>query len=211
MTRSTLERLAPLTGIVFVLLVVIAFVVSGEPPDSDDSTEEVVSFWTENDGEQIAGAIIGGWAAVFLVWFAGSLRATLKRAEGEPGRLAAIAFGGFLLLALGILAFSGFQFAAGETAGDVPDEVTQTLSVLNADFFIPLAAGNVIALLATGVAIVRHGGLPRWLGWVAIVLGIASLTPVGFFAFLIGGIWVLVISVLIYLGDRSPAAASPPA
>lgn len=209
MTRSTLERLAPLTGIVFVVLIVISFIVGGEPPDSDDSTEEVVRFWTENDGEQVASAAIAGWAAVFLVWFGGSVRAALRRAEGEPARLSAIAFGGFLVLALGILAFSGFQFAAGETAGDVPDEVTQTLSVLNSDFFIPLAAGNVIALLATGIATVRYGALPRWLGWVAIVLGIVSLTPVGFFAFIAAGLWVLIVSVLLTGVDRTSPAGPP--
>lgn len=211
MTRSTLERLAPLTGIAFVVLIVISFIVGGESPDSDDSTEEVVRFWTENDGEQVWSAVIGAWSAVFLVWFGGSVRVALRRAEGEPGRLSAISFGGFLLLALGILAFSGFQFAAGETAGDVPDEVTQTLSVLFSDFFIPLAAGNVIALLATGIATVRHGGLPRWLGWVAIVLGIVSLTPAGFFAFLGAGIWVLILSVLLFRADRVSPAAPPAA
>ena len=58
MSRGTLERFAPLTGIVFVVLVVIAFAVGGETPDVDDSTRKVVDFWTENDGEQIAAAIL---------------------------------------------------------------------------------------------------------------------------------------------------------
>ncbi len=75
MSRSTLERLAPLTGIVFVALLVISFIVGGEAPDADESTEEVVAFWTEDDSAQIASAIIGAWAAVFLVWFGGTVAA----------------------------------------------------------------------------------------------------------------------------------------
>jgi hypothetical protein len=206
MSRGTLERFAPLTGIVFVVLVVIAFAVGGETPDVDDSTRKVVDFWTENDGEQIAAAILGAWASVFLVWFGGSLRATLRRAEGEPGRFSAISFGGFLTMAIGLNAFGGMGFAAADTAGDVPPAVTQTLSVLDSDFFFILAAGSFLALTASGIAIVARGGLAPWLGYLAIVLGIASLTPVGFFAFLAGGIWILVASVLLFMGERTPAA-----
>lgn len=210
MSRSTLERLAPLTGIVFVALLVISFIVGGDSPDADDSTEEVVAFWTEEESAQIASAIIGAWAAVFLVWFGGTVAAAVRRAEGEPGRLASIAFGGFLLIALGGLSFSAFQFAAAETAGDVPDEVTQTLSVLFSDFFFPLAAGTLLALLSVGVATLRHGVLPRWLGYAAIVIAIAALTPVGFFAFLAAGVWVLIVSIVLYSsGTTTPT--QPPA
>ena len=39
-------------------------------------------------------------------------------------------------------------------------------------------------LLATGLSIVLYGALPKWLGWIAILLGVIGLTPIGFFAFL---------------------------
>jgi hypothetical protein len=209
MSRSTLERLAPLTGIAFVALLVISFIVGGDTPDADESTEEVVAFWTEEDSSQIASAIIGAWAAVFLVWFGGTLAAALRRAEVEASRLASIAFGGFLLIAVGGLSFSAFQFAAADTAGDVPAEVTQTLSVLFEDFFFPLAAGTVLALLSVGVAALRHGVLPRWLGYAAIVIAIAALTPAGFFAFLAAGVWVLAVSVVLYSSGTAPPTQPP--
>lgn len=209
MSRSTLERLAPLTGIVFVALLVISFIVGGESPDADESTEEVVAFWTDEDSAQIASAIIGAWAAVFLVWFGGTVAAAVRRAEVEAGRLASIAFGGFLLIALGALSFSAFQFAAADTAGDVPAEVTQTLSVLFADFFFPLAGGTLLALLSVGIAALRHGVLPRWLGYAAIVVAIVALTPAGFFAFLAAGVWVLVVSVVLYSRGTAPPAQPP--
>ena len=209
MSRSTLERLAPLTGIVFVALLVISFIVGGESPDADESTEDVVAFWTEDDSAQIASAIIGAWAAVFLVWFGATVAAAVRRAEIEAGRLASIAFGGFLLIAVGGLSFSAFQFAAADTAGDVPAEVTQTLSVLFADFFFPLAGGTFLALLSVGIATLRHGVLPRWLGYAAIVIAIAALTPVGFFAFLAAGIWVLAVSVVLYTSGTAPPTQPP--
>jgi hypothetical protein len=211
MDRSTLERLAPLTGIAFVVLIVASFIIGGESPDVDDSTADVIDFWSENDSANIWSAVLGGLATVFLVWFGGSMRVFLRRGEGEPGRLSAIAFAGFLLAAAGGGMFCGFQFSAADTVGDVPEDVTQTLSVLTSDFFIPFAAGNLVAFVASGLAIVRFGVLPSWLGWVALVIGIASLTPIGFFAFLAGGIWILVASVLIYQeGAQGPTPTTVP-
>jgi hypothetical protein len=36
-----------------------------------------------------------------------------------------------------------------------------------------------------------------WLGWIAIVLAVIALTPIGFAAFVCGGVWVAVTSVLL--------------
>jgi hypothetical protein len=40
------------------------------------------------------------------------------------------------------------------------------------------------------------------------VIGIAAFTPVGFFAFLLGGVWILVTSIVMYMsGQPSEAPA----
>lgn len=199
MNRSTLERLAPLTGVVFVALFVVSFIVAGEPPDADDPAEEVVRYWADKDTANMWAAALVLWGSVLAVWFGASVRTALRRAEGEPGRLSALVLAGWVIFAVGATAFAGFAFAAADTVGDVPPEVTQTLHVLNVQFFPILSLGMALAFLATGVASLRHGGIPRWLGYVAILLGIAVVTPVGFFAFVVGGAWVLVVSVLLYL------------
>ena len=160
MTR-TLYRLAPLTGAAFFVLIVVALIIEGNPPDADEPTQEVVSWWTENDSKSLAAALLGGLASALLVWFGGSVWATLRRAEGEPGRIAAIAFGGFLIAGVGNASLFGFVSATAQTSGDVPAEVTQTLSVLSELFFIPFAMGLLVALLATAVVILHHGGLYR--------------------------------------------------
>jgi hypothetical protein len=202
MPQITLARLTPLTGAAFFVLIVVALIIEGSPPTADDATEEVVRWWTENDTRGLVAAQLGGLASALLVWFGGSMRATLRRAEGEPGRIAAIAFGGFLIAGVGLASIFGFDFAAAETAGDVPAEVTHTLSVLSELFFIPFTMGLLVALLATSVVILSHGGLlPRWLGLVAIVIAIAFLTPVGFVAAIPTAIWILYVSVLLFLRE----------
>jgi hypothetical protein len=45
------------------------------------------------------------------------------------------------------------------------------------------------------------------MGYVAVVLGVLAVTPVGFFAFLATGIWILIASVLLY--QQGPASVSP--
>jgi hypothetical protein len=59
----------------------------------------------------------------------------------------------------------------------------------------------------------RGAALPKWLGWVAIVIGILTLIPPtsfpALFAFLI---WTVIVSVLMYLrGGGSVGAAITPA
>jgi hypothetical protein len=209
MNRTTLERLAPLTGIVFVaLLLFVIFVVSNGEPDATDSTLSAATYWKAHDGREMIGALIAGVGVLFLVWFAGSLRATMRAAEGGEGRLSAIAFGGFLLFAVGGLLFAGIDFAAADTAGDVPPQVTQTLSVLNSDLFIPVSVGAGIAMLATGVATLRFGPLPKGMGWFAVVIGVVSMTPGGFFGFMGLLLWTLIASVLLYRAPPAAAAAS---
>ena len=203
MPPITLARLMPLTGAAFFVLILVALIIEGSPPAADDATEEVVRWWTDNDSRSLAAAQLGGLASALLVWFGGSVRATLRRAEGEPGRVAAIAFGGFLIAAIGNASLFGFSFAAAETASDVPAEVTHTLSALSELFVIPFTMGLLVALLATAVVILHHGGLlPRWLGFVAIVIAIPFLAPIGFVAAIPAAFWILYVSVLLYLREE---------
>jgi hypothetical protein len=202
-----LERFAPLTGVLFVVLVIVAVIVGGETPDADDPIAKVVDYWNDNKDQAIVSAIIAAISGAFFLWFAGVLRAVLAAAEGAPARLANTAFGGAVVGAVGWLVLIGFTFVAADTAGDVAPQVTQTLSVLQADFFFPLSVGFAVFLLASGLAIVRSGPLPSWTGWVALVLGVASLTPAGFFAIVLMLAWVLAISVMLF---QRGAPAPPP-
>jgi hypothetical protein len=61
-------------------------------------------------------------------------------------------------------------------------------------------------MVASGLAILRGAALPRWLGWAAIVIGILALVlPIAFLALLLLLIWILVVSILIYRRQASPA------
>jgi hypothetical protein len=211
MESRGLQRLAPLTGVVFVALIVLAIIIGGETPDNDDSRQAIVEFWSDNDDAQIWSNIIGAWATVFFLWFAASLRSALRRGEEGPGRLSTLSFGGAVVAAVGLLSALSLNFAVADSVGDVPASVTQTLTVLSNGFFFPIAAGYALFFLAVGVLAVRIRILPVWLGWVTVVLGIVCLTPVGFFALLLGLVWILIVSVLLYRRETGPAERPTPA
>ena len=212
MLSGSWARYAPLSGLLAVALVVVSIVVTGfDDVATDDSTQEVVAFWADNDGQQVAGAFIGALSLVPFLWFLGSLRSTLRTAEGGTGRLSAIAYAGGVVLVAGAAVDSSLQFAVAESVGDVPPGVTQTLSVLYGNFFLAFPVGLGTLLLASSLVILRTNALPTWLGWVAFVLGILALTPVGFFAFLVVLAWIAVVSVVLFQQQPVPPAPTPTA
>ncbi|HCT79960.1 MAG TPA: hypothetical protein DGG94_06400 [Micromonosporaceae bacterium] len=198
-----LERFAPLTGVLFLVLFAGVFF-SPETPGSDDPAAEMVKYWADHSAQQRWIAAIASLAAVVLVWFGGSLRRAILRVEGGDGRLAALAFAGTVVIAIGILIFSGFAFTAAETVNKVPAEVTQTITVLSNEFFLPLAAGLLLLFLASALAILRHGVLPQWLGWVTLALVVLLLTPIGWLAFPGMALWAGLVGILLFIrGDTA--------
>jgi hypothetical protein len=73
--------------------------------------------------------------------------------------------------------------------------------------------GALLLAIGSGLAILRGARLPKWLAWVAIVLGIAALIPPASFPSLLGfAIWSVIVSIRIYTrtgGVQKPAADAP--
>jgi hypothetical protein len=197
--------LVPLTGVAFFVLAIVAFVTGGEPPDpTDDSAREIVEFYRDNETAQFVNALLAAIAGTLLVFFAGYLRRVLRDAEGQGGFLSAVSFAGALIIALGLAIDSTITIALVETADDVDPSAVQALSALWSNDFIPFAMGSQIFLLATGISLARHGALPKWLGWIAILLAVIAVTPIGFVAFIGAGLLVATMSVLLALRARAP-------
>jgi hypothetical protein len=213
MERDSKEWLVPLTGIGFVVLVIASFLIAGEPPSADDDVSEIVEHYVDNKDAIFIGSFLGGIGGMLLVFFFGYMRKLLHAAEGEGGMLSLVAFAGAVILAIAIAIDATISIAIAEAAEDIEPASVQTLQALWDQDFVPFAVGAQVLWLATGISIVRHGVLPKWLGWVAIVLGVASLTPAGFFAFFVGMVWIIVVSVMLSQrarGAAQPAAPSPP-
>jgi hypothetical protein len=199
---------APLTGLAFIVLAAAAFVVSGEPPDIDEPVQKIVDFYVDNKDEQMVGAILEALAATLFVFFAGVLRRALRDAEGDRGILSAVAFAGAIIFATGLAFDATLTFALAETADDIDPAAVQALAALWQNDFVPFAVGLQLFLLGTGLSLVRHGALPKWIGWLAILVGLIAVTPIGFAAFFGTAILVLIMSVLMTMRARAADGTS---
>ncbi|MBA2630858.1 MAG: hypothetical protein H0U84_07540 [Thermoleophilaceae bacterium] len=203
------EWLVPLTGVLFVVLLIISFVVVGEEPPtvSDSTARELVEFYGDNEGAVIASAAIATVGAAAFIFFFGYVRKVLRATEGEGGMLSMVAFAGAVVFATGVAIDSTISFALADAADDIDPAAVQALVALFQNDFVPLALGLQVLLLATGISVVRHGALPKWLGWIAILLAVIAVTPAGFVAFLGAGVWVLIVSVVLSLRARKALPA----
>jgi len=200
----TSRQLLPLSGVAAVLLTVVAFIVVGEPPDIDAQANELVSYY-ENDSELQIGSGLLALAAFFFLLFSTTLASLLRDLRNAPSTAVNLSLGGGIVFAVGMTIFAGLSFTAGEVAGDVGEETLRLLNGLEMNMFFTVAIGTAAFLLGTGVGALKTGLLPNWLAWIAIVLGVLAITPVGFASFVGLGIWTLIVGVMLAMrAGRAP-------
>jgi hypothetical protein len=194
--------LAPLTGLAFFILLIIAFAAfAGDTPGADEG-QKVIDFYTDEKDSQIMSAIGEAIAASLLVFFGGTLRRALRDAEGPEGILSAVAFAGTIIIATGMAIDATITFTLAETADELDPGAAQALSALYENDFIPMAVGVQVFLVAAGLSVLRHGALPKWIGVIALVLGIVATTPIGFVSAIGGSILIAVIGVILAMRMR---------
>jgi hypothetical protein len=208
--RDQLSRLAPFLGLVFVGLILASFIVSGSTPNSDASAQKVVSFFEAHRHAQMASAFLIAYSVLFGLAFGAVLRSFLRARSSSDGPIA-FGFAGLILFGIGAATLASLNFAAADVPSKISPTAEQAVNVLSNDTFFAFLVGLGVFLLGNGIAIARTGVLPRWLGWIAVVLGVVAMTPIGFFALfgLLG--WTLIVSVLIFLRQGKPADAAIPA
>ena len=213
--RDGKSWVAPAMGVVFIALLIAGFILINAFGDSLNATKksatEIVDYYTAHKDRQMTGAFLLGGAAVAFLFFNGAIRRVLRDAEGPGHTLSAVAFSGGIVFAAAGGIGATFHFAAADLADNLDPIAVQAINGLDYDYFIPFAIGMSTFLLATGISAVRHGALPKWLAWSAIVIGIADYTPAGFFGFLLSLVWILVVSVMLALRARRGAAPAAPA
>jgi hypothetical protein len=206
---DTWARRAPWTGIVAALLAVVAIIVGGtDTPSFDAPAREVADYW--DDSAQIVAALLGSLAAVFVAFFAATLRSRLR----EAGALASLALVGGALFALGVGIFGGLSFTLADLAGSdkqIDPGALQALNALNEDLFLPTIVGLCVFYVGTGLALLSSGVLPRWWGWLTFALGILCvLGPAGFVAFVASVPWMFVTAILLMQDASTERPAGGP-
>ncbi|MFB3049261.1 MAG: hypothetical protein ACE1Z9_03820 [Acidimicrobiia bacterium] len=205
MADSNWERFAPLTGVVFVVLLVAGVVVINNydylPPAA-----EIESFYEDSSTAISVGAFLALLSVFFFLWFLGSVRSTLRVTEGGTGRLSAVAFGGGVAAAAAMIVGYSATLAAAQRAGttggigaDAATSLHDLASVLVGNT-APIAFAVLVA--ATALVALRTGVFPAWLAWVSVVLAVGLLTPLNYIFMGFALLWVLIVSILLFRQNR---------
>ncbi|MBV9801755.1 MAG: hypothetical protein JO130_01130 [Solirubrobacterales bacterium] len=199
------DRLAPLLGVGFLVLLVISFAIGGNEPQGGASAAKVLSWYGSHRSRVQAAAYLLVATVAVAFFFYGYLRDRL--AGGSPG-LAATAFGGVILFAVGGTIGAGMQLALAEHSSKLGSGAALALSELFLyGNWIALNAGTAVLLLAFGIAILRAGRLPAWTGWLAVGFGLLSVVPVYGIDPIPVAVWTLVISVVLFRRESRAAVA----
>jgi hypothetical protein len=176
MNEKNWERWGAATGyLVFALGIAGAAFERGAPP-ANAPVEESLAFITQYRTELLTQSLLFVLSAGAYLWFFGSLRSFLYRAEGDTGRLSNVAFGAGVIWAGIQMVFQSVQVAlAMASSDDVDPAVVGMFSdfayALSVIAYIPIA----IMLIAVAVVSLRTRALPLWLGWLSAVTAVTNL------------------------------------
>jgi hypothetical protein len=214
------ERYGALGGILFVVLVIVSIAVMGSTPKASDSASKILKSFQDHKDEIKIGSFIGGLAAVPVLWWAGSLYARMRRAEDGHTRLALIAVLGLVLGGAGQIGMSAIYSTVALMLKTVGANEAKFFYVLGQGFADAALIGLAVLTLAVSVLAFRTRVFPIWLAWVgvlnAILFIVASyavattddaITGVGFAAFIVWAIWIIVTSIIMFRSDAAPATA----
>jgi len=224
MTTVNWERWSRATGIVFVVLFIVAYIIYGDQAKVGASTDELASFYVDDRGRVLTASVIFGVAIIFFLWFAAAVASTLRDA-GQGGwagatiaSSTAVAGVFFVLITLGAgLAYS----IAGPTGSE---DVIRALNDLSWAVVVMTSFPATLLILASSIGLWRAGIITAGLGWaglagaIIVLLGGTTwaddgfwapdgaysrfITPIVFLA------WIAIVSGLLYA--RAPSTAQAP-
>jgi hypothetical protein len=210
MQRGRLASLAPLSGVVSVVLIVVAFgPLGGSTPNTTDPVGKVANYYHSHYGREVAAAVIVLVAALFLVWFGVALRTAFIGRDPLTERLATVALVAGAMLATGASVLAGTHLALADSAHHGYLGALPALNALDNDLFPVLVVPLELLVLAIAAAALRYALFPRWVGWVSVVLFVAIFTPAAFFGLLLALVLLIGVSVAIYRWQGVAAAGGP--
>jgi hypothetical protein len=206
-------RLAPLTGVLFGALVIAALIMGGETPKANASAAKVLVYFHNHRSKVELSAILVVIAFLVFLFFAGSLRSHLRKAEGAEG-LSALSLAGASVLVIGVFTVASIEYGLAHHLYSLSAAEAQTLNFLSNELFVVVLAGLFVFALSSGLAILRSGALSAWLGWLAIVMAILMvIVPIAFAGLFLAIVWAIAVGIAIYRKgeDRDEVQPGPSA
>jgi hypothetical protein len=198
------DRFLPFAGVLLGLLFLLGLALLWNDPSSETGPAKTFSYWQDNRGQhQIVALLVTPLIAFLLIFFGTGLRRRLAIGTGDTGH-GSVAFGGALLAAGTFVVVGMLEAGMTNAAHYGHSDAVYTLNQFHSYDWVAWNPAFAALLLATGLGARRNRMLPTPLAWVTIALGVSLLTPLGFFAFIVLPVWLIVVGLLL---SRGPAAS----
>ena len=210
----SVARWTALAGAVYVVLFVVGTIVLFSGPPAGDAAPAKVIQWYSDSGHRDRvniGWILVGLGIFFFLWFVATVRQAVRSVDGEGILTAVVGIGGAVYAAV---AFAAVALNAGiRTMSDdtYRHQVFPELIHAADDASYVMHASGAAALgamiIATSLAFKWAGIWPKWAGWLGVVVGILAIGAIFFFTQWLMLLWILVVSIVMFLRGVPTARA----
>jgi hypothetical protein len=174
MNETRAERWGAASGFAVLLAGAAAVVFERGPVSASDPGSEIAGYFAANQAALRAQGLLFLIGAGFFLWFLGSLRSFLIRAEAGTGRLSTVALAAGVASTMLTVVALAFQVGLAAAAnGEAQPALVGIMGALFTVANLPLA----VMLIAVAVLSFRTGAFPAWLGWLSILAAAAQLLP----------------------------------
>jgi hypothetical protein len=176
MNKTNWERWGAASGYLVLALGIAAAVFERGAPPANAPAEESLAFFRAYRSELRMQSLLFVLSAGAYLWWFGSLRSFLLRAESETGRLSTIAFGAGVIWAGLQMMLQSVQVTLAMGVGvDITPALAGMLGdltyVLSVIAYVPMA----VMLAAVAMVSLRDAVFPAWLGWLSALVAAANL------------------------------------
>jgi hypothetical protein len=186
---------------------------SGDSPAEGATADEILTFFQEETGSILLGAVLFMLGTLLFIAFITVLRDRWRGAAASDGAVA-LAYVTGVVGAAFLAATWAPQVGVAIALEDMGSPISAATAEMawhgGAGFFVIGELLLALFLFATAALIMGGGALPKWLGWVSILLGVVALIPpIGWAAIIFGlPLWLLVTSVLLLVSGKRPSATT---
>jgi len=212
-TRSV-ARWTALAGAAYVVLFVVGVILlfSGAP-DGDAPPAKVIQWYSDSGHrDQInIGWVVAGLGIFFFLWFVATLRRAVMSVDGEGILTTVVTIGGSVYAAVAFASIAvnnGIRTMSDDTFQHrvYPD----LIHAANDAGYVMHATGAAALgamIIALSLAFMWGGVWPKWAGWLGVVVGILAIGSIVFFTQFIFLLWILVVSILMFMRGVPTARA----
>ena len=216
-SSAGLIRWAMLGGVAWVVLFVVGVILTfSGTPDSSSAPGKLIAYYSDSGHRDRIniGWVLTGLSVFFFLWFLGALRRAIRGLEGDDGLLTAVTTIGGTIYGAMTLAAVAVETGIRTMSDDTYHHTVYPGLIHAADdvgwvLHASGGAGLGAMIIAASLAAVRARAVPSWVGWLGVAVGILSLGLLIFFPWFVAAIWILVVSVGMFIRGGRPAQPRP--